>query len=118
LLPDAPNTRTREVTAIQTRNGYWHDRTFCRDTLTGLGFVDVQVELLDNRIDFQSPEDVAKGVWPVMPIFTMPWGEKKKTAGWKMFDAVEQVAAGDPEDGKGPYSIRFVSLVVTAKKPE
>ncbi len=53
-----------------------------------------------------------------MPIFTMPWGEKKKTAGWKMFDAVEQVAAGDPEDGKGPYSIRFVSLVVTAKKPE
>ena len=114
LLPDAPNSRTPEINAIQMKNGSWHDRGFITTLLTDLGMEDVRIELVDYRHDRPTPAAVARDLWVVMPPFTFPFGPRRQELGWKMFGAVEEVMRGQ---GEGNYGVRFVSLVVTAKKP-
>ena len=117
MIPDAPNTRTPEITAIQMKNGSWHDRGFIRQTLADLGMQDIRIELVDYKYDSATPRDAARSLWPVMGIFTGPWKEKKAELGWNMFECVEEIARTQSGDG-GNFGIRFVSLVVTAKKPQ
>ena len=102
---------------MQMKNGSWHDRQFLRQTLSNLGLEGIKIELVNYRYDSATPQDTARSMWPVMGVFTMPWKEKRTELGWKMFECVEEIARTQSGDG-GTFGIRFVSLVVTARKPQ
>lgn len=104
--------RTKEAAAMQTANGYWHDRTFIISTLEDLGLVDIQVEAFDFRQTGKDAHDLARKCRPVVKLFTMRWRAEDR---WTLFEKIEEVLRGD--SGEGEAGVRSVAMLVTGRKP-
>ena len=114
LIPEAPNTRTIEINAMQMANGYWHDRQFIRQTLESLGLTGIKIEGFNHRKEAASARDCAYAMRSVTRFSTQKWPDQE--AAWRMFEKIEEVLKGEYGDGK--VGIWSVALIVTAKKPE
>lgn len=118
LIPSFPNTRTTEMSTRMNANGYWHDRTFIRSTLEGLGMTDIKINALPYVHEAPTAGEMARTLWPVVKMVAMAFGggEASRIGGWHIFEKVEEVLK--LEFGDGPVKVRTVAMVVTATKPE
>lgn len=100
---------------MMAANGYWYDRTFIRDTLAKVGFVNVEINALNYRhTSKHNAKEFAKAMRPVVKLWTGRWADPAK-GGWEMFKRIEEVLQA--EFGDKPVGVWSVALIVTAKKP-
>lgn len=112
LIPTAPNMRTTDSAVMPRENGYWHDRSFIRQTLIDLGLTEIRIEPLDFRQKGKDARDWSRKMRVVVKVYTSSWEQESR---WETFSRIEEVLRGDYGDGEA--WVRSVACVVTAKKP-